>query len=100
MKERFAEVLGMCDCARTREYCVTRGCKKDSFEWRYSTEGRDEDRLRRIVDLRRKGAPVSRWVRPERAVAEAWKMNMEGRPVSATFILKFGEFDVVTRGVP
>jgi hypothetical protein len=78
--------LGMCDCARTREYCVTRGCKRDDFKWRYSTEGREKDHLRRIVELRHHGTkiakprPISRWLRPERAVAEAWLMNMQARP--------------------
>lgn len=90
----------MCQCARTREYCVTRGCKRKDFEWRFSTEGRDKDHLRRVIDLRRQGAPVSRWIKPERAVAEAWGMNMEPRPVGATFIVKLGAFGVEMDGVP
>lgn len=89
---------GMCDCARTREFCVTRGCKRETFEWRFSTEGRDEDHLRRIIDLRLKGRPVSRWIRPERAIAEAWLMNMERRSVSAMFIEKLGRFAIDTKG--
>jgi hypothetical protein len=78
---------------------VTRGCKKEEFEWRYSTEGRDKDRLRRIIDLRRKGVPVSRWITPERAVAEAWLMNMKP-PSGVVEILKFGPFDIETSGIP
>lgn len=92
--------IGMCACARTREYCVTKGCKREEFEWRYSTEGREKDRLRRVIDTRRSGAPVSRWVRPERAVAEAWVLNMsnhgQGRVL---FITKLGPFAIETRGV-
>lgn len=92
--------LGMCDCARTREYCVTQGCNRDHFRWRYSTEGRERDHLRRIIELRRSGPrPVSRWVRPERAVAEAWALNMEQRPGVIT-IEKLGEFRLETVGQP
>lgn len=101
--------LGMCACARTREYCVTQGCKRDDFVWRYSTEGRKQDDLRRVVDLRARlrheagspsdPRPVSRWIRPERAVAEAWLMNMEARP-GVSFIEKLGPFLLSTEGVP
>lgn len=97
-KSRIATTLGMCDCARTREYCLTVGCKKDKAEWRYTTEGRDEDHLRRIYDRRMK-RPISRWLRPERAVAEAWLMNMEQRPVGMVDILKLGDYALDVRGV-
>lgn len=90
--------LPMCSCARTREYCVTKGCRRDTFEWRYSTEGRDEDHLRRVIDLRRSSRPVSRWIRPERAVAEAWVMNMEARG-GTSYIVKLGRFELDTPGV-
>jgi hypothetical protein len=89
----------MCACARTREYCLTRGCKKDSAEWRYTTEGRRKDHLRRVVERTSKGTrTVSRWIRPERAIAEAWLMNMEPRRGVVT-IEKLGEFRVDTAGV-
>jgi hypothetical protein len=98
--------LGMCDCARTREYCVTLGCAKDEMRWSYTTEGRKQDRLRRVVVRDgRVPRPISRWVRPERAIAEAWRLNIEGTTGPHTdttigFIEKLGEFDLDTRGVP
>lgn len=111
MKERYPVHLGMCACSRTREYCVTQGCEKEKFEWRYTTEGREEDHLRRVVDLRvrrrvetagkaeRVPRPVTRWLRPERAVAEAWLMNMMARP-GVYEVIKLGSFAVTTGGVP
>lgn len=122
MSERYPQVLGACACSRTKEYCVTRGCRKEDFEWRYSTEGREQDRLRRIVDLRVKRRveieklagrfgnerprfsweprPISRWLRPERAIAEAWLMNMKPPSGTTLEIIKLAPFDVETRGVP
>ena len=97
--------LGMCACARTREYCVTKGCQKLEHSWRFSTEGRDKDKLRRVIDLRFPGdgqykwRPISRWVRPERAIAEAWLLNMDYRH-DIVEIEKFGEFSIETEGVP
>ena len=98
--------LGMCQCARTREFCRTQGCKKDDNGWYYTTEGRERDHLRRIVV--KEGArlrPISRWVRPERAVAEAYLMNIEGThgPYTGTTIgqiLKMGEFRLYMDGHP
>ena len=98
--------LGMCQCARTREFCRTQGCKKDDNGWYYTTEGRECDHLRRIVV--KEGArlrPISRWVRPERAVAEAYLMNIEGAhgPYTGTTIgqiLKMGEFRLYMDGHP
>lgn len=89
----------MCECARTREFCVTRGCKREAFEWRFSTEGRERDRLRRVIDLRRRGAPASNWLAPERAISQAWLLNMEAPSAGALFIEKLGRIEVETRGV-
>lgn len=93
-----AVVLGMCSCARTREFCLTRGCRRDEAHWRYTTEGRERDHLRRIV-YQRNGKAVSRWIRPERAVAEAWLMNMQPVRSGAVFIERLGPFVIDTRGV-
>ena len=98
--------LGMCQCARTREFCRTLGCKKDDNGWYYTTEGRERDHLRRIVV--KEGArlrPISRWVRPERAVAEAYLMNIEGRhgPYTGNTIInieKMGKFGLDMGGTP
>jgi hypothetical protein len=98
--ERSAVRLGMCDCARTREFCLTKGCKQGTTRahWTYTTEGRDKDHLRRIV-YQRDGKPVSRWLRPERAVAEAWLMNMQPHRSGIIFIEKLGPFAIETGGV-
>lgn len=97
---------GMCDCARTREFCRTVGCKADENKWYYITEGRPEDHLRRIV-VREGGRlrPISRWLRPERAVAEAYMMNIDGTsgPYTGHTIIeitKVGPFRVRMDGVP
>lgn len=92
--------LGMCDCARTREYCLTRGCGRDDprAHWTYTTEGREKDRLRRII-YQHSGQAVSRWIRPERAVAEAWLLNMQPRRSGTIFIEKLGPFVIETAGV-
>ena len=98
--------LGMCQCARTREYCRTVGCRKDDNGWYYSTEGRPKDHLRRIVV--KEGArlrPISRWLRPERAVAEAYMMNIEGTtgPYTGHTIInieKLGPFWLYMDGTP
>lgn len=90
----------MCACARTREYCVTRGCKCETFEWRFSTEDREKDRLRRVIDLQLKNRPASRWLKPEKAVTLAWLMNMKrGRP-GTVFVGKLGDLDFKMDGVP
>lgn len=98
--------FGMCACARTREYCRTQGCKKEENGWYYTTEGRTKDHLRRIVVKEGRGLrPISRWLRPERAVAEAYVMNLEGRtgPYTGTTIIsmeKIGKFSLDMDGVP
>lgn len=101
--------MGMCACARTKEYCRTQGCRRDENGWYYTTEGRAKDHLRRIVvnEPGRDGGirPISRWLRPERAVAEAYMMNIEGRsgPYTGNTIIaitKVGPFRMRMDGVP
>lgn len=93
-----AVVLDMCRCARTREFCLTRGCDQDRAHWVYTTEGREKDHLRRVV-YQHSGNPVSRWIKPERAVAEAWLLNMQPHRSGHIFIEKLGPFAIDTRGV-
>lgn len=98
--------LSMCACARTQEYCRTLGCKKDENRWSYTTEGRPQDRLRRVIVREgRITRPITRWVRPERAIAEAYLLNIDGRtgPYTGTtigFYDKIGTIDVQMEGVP
>jgi hypothetical protein len=89
--------LPMCRCARTREFCLTKGCDQEKARWLYTTEGREKDHLRRIV-YQHSGKAVSRWIRPERAVAEAWLLNMQPHRSGTIFIEKLGSFVIDTPG--